>query len=41
MLLKTIFSSKDVTRSRPVRKATYELDEHLKKNAQHITGSLV
>jgi len=30
--------SKDVIRSRLVRKATYELDERLKNNAQHVLG---
>jgi len=29
-LLKTLFSSKDATRSRPIRKVTYELDKRLK-----------
>jgi len=37
LLLKTLFLSKDATRSRPVRKATYELDERLKNKMHNIT----
>ena len=32
LLVKNFFLLKDTTRSRPVRKTTYELDEHLKNN---------
>jgi len=33
--------SKDAIRSSPVRKETYELEERLKNNANHVLGFLV
>ena len=41
LLLKPFFLLKDATRSCPVYKATNELDNRTKTNAQHVLGSLV